>query len=236
MIMDSGAVQSGAEVQTEAAKPSLRRRRQQQQTAGDSTDPGTAGAGDGRCAHALPSLREDPEEAFESSLYSPAELEYQKHASRKLHQFIEQILAFVDVWPPEKKSSGSQSEHGVQLLRGRPDLSEVDAIRAAAPKPTAEESQKAEQAAMEKVRRTRSSPTPVLLRASIPSSHVGARMYALPYRLGRQQWRQVTAAIVIVTMTLSALHAYARWQCPCQSRLEPQLVQLTQPIRLAASR
>ena len=66
-ITDSGAVQSGAEVQTEAAKPSLRRRRQQQQqkrAAEDSTAAGTAGTASGTCAHALLSLREDPEEAL----------------------------------------------------------------------------------------------------------------------------------------------------------------------------
>ena len=178
MIMEAGAVQSGVEVQTESAKPSLRRRRQQQrQRAGDGTAAGTAGAADGSCAHALPSLREDPEEAFESFQYSPAELEYQKHASRKLHQFIEQILTFVDVWPPETKSSGSQSERGVQLLRGRPDLSEVDAIDAAAPKLTPEQLQKAEQEAMEKVRCIRSAPKAAMLKIAFMFAGACACVY-----------------------------------------------------------
>ena len=157
MIMASGAVQSGAEVQTEAAKPSARRRRQQQQTETHTADADAQGA-DGSCAHKPPSLREDPEAAFEVSSYSAAELEYQKHASKKLHDFVGQTLAFVEVWPPEPTSSGSGSGRGVQLLRGRPELSEVDTIRAAAPQLTPEQSRRAEQEAMEKARYTHSVP------------------------------------------------------------------------------
>jgi hypothetical protein len=157
MIMASGAVQSGAEVQTEAAKAPPRRRRRQQDagSSAQAADGGTCAHGaDGSSGPAPKSLREDPEEAYESIQYSAAELEYQKHATKKLHLFIEKILGFVDVWPAEEiesnRGGGGGEQHGVQLLRGRPDLTDVDAIGAAPPKPSAEQARKSEQEAMDK--------------------------------------------------------------------------------------
>lgn len=156
MIESSGAVQSGATVQTEAAKPLRKRRR-----VGDGgADAEASGASD--CAHGdgeknPVSLREDENETFDMREYSARDLDFHKHATKKLHLFLDTLLSFTEVWPPAEKQSRGKAEQltGPSLIRGLPELSAVDTVRGEGgpAKPSAAEMRSAEKEQMEKARK-----------------------------------------------------------------------------------